>query len=160
MNQELSKQIVAAVNATSGATGKAGELIRQAVSEDADTLVDVAVQIELKNPNRQERNNKLSILRMQVRRACAALNMEQPLSVKKIKGRWQLSKVEPRPVDVVAAQKLEREVADVLEHIAEPSVLDKLREPLIALGWMPPTSKPTAAAKRRAQAAASGASLQ
>lgn len=149
MNDELTKEIVSAINGTASTTVKVQELVRRAVQEDPDTLVQVAIHIELKNKGREERNNKLSILRSQIRRACGALNMEEALTVRKVKGKWQVLTPQPRDPDVVFARKIEREAIDVAENLSIALKVDMLKDKLRELGWTPPGEEAVPSRTRR-----------
>lgn len=83
---------------------KAGELVLIAVKAGApyaDLLeaardVDAAYPVDKvdgKDTNRAARNNLLSMLRMQMRRASAAAELPGVLSIKNVKGEWQVSLV-------------------------------------------------------------------
>lgn len=137
-NPEIVKAIVAAINTASRTGVAVQDAVRQALKDDRDALVGAAEQIEERNPEKAERNNKLSILRMQIRRGCQALQIEPALSVKKDRGIWRVLEAVRRDPSEVLMLKLRREAEDVAANLDKPSILSILRDGLIDAGWTPP----------------------
>jgi hypothetical protein len=154
MNKAAESAVTSILNAIDGvrdATVSVQTLMQNALQSDPDIIVECAIRIDMNNPDRAVRNGKLSVLRMQMRRASAALKLETSQTVRKVKGTWKLLDVETTDPDTAEAKKVERAVAIVADHIRDRAVMAKLRELLPALGWTPPTAKTRGKPRKGAQ---------
>lgn len=154
MNKAAETTITGILNAIDGvrdATVSVQTLMQNALQSDPDIIVECAIRIDMANPDRQVRNGKLSVLRMQMRRASATLKLDTLQTVRKIKGTWKLVDVEATDPETAEAKKVQRAVDIVADHIRDRQVMAKLRELLPALGWTPPTPKTRGRARKGEQ---------
>lgn len=137
MQNELVAQILSSINSATKAAGNIQKQIVAAIQIDRSILVHVAVEIEANNKDRAARNNKLSALRMQLRRACKSLEI-LAFTVKRVDSIWQLADIAER-APANEADKLAAALDLIAEHAGDKLVTSRMK----ALGFTPPakTSK-------------------
>lgn len=128
---QLSKAIVESIEGDATMRAKTQTLVTEAIEHKRSALVQAAVMIEAAHPeDRAIRNNRLSILRVQIRRASVALELDKVLSVKKVKERWTVTEAEPVDPAAIADRKLSNALDLVVKNIRKAAVRRTLLEAL------------------------------
>lgn len=120
MSQNLFSLIEAGAKASANAQKYISALLNDG---DKSELTATAAKIEAKYDDKTLRNQRLSVLRVQLARSCKALELPK-LTVKKVKGEWTLADATAKTVDEDAelVKKLEAALNLIGEHIDRDDV--------------------------------------